>query len=77
MGKPISFVDVVGRAGLNACLALFGSACISAGSVDLGFLFFIFFALAASGRQLRERAAPALVKKQSVGWRASFHAAGT
>jgi hypothetical protein len=62
MGKVISFEDVVGRAGLNACLALFGSACISAGSVDLGFLFFIFFALAAGGRQLRERAAPALGK---------------
>jgi hypothetical protein len=66
MGKLISFEDVVARAGLNACVALIGSACLSAGGVDLGFLFFIFFALAASGPQLRERAAAALMRSNPL-----------
>jgi hypothetical protein len=57
-GKTLSFDDAVARAGLRACVALIGAACMSAGSVDLGFIFFVFFALAASRRKLRERIAP-------------------
>jgi hypothetical protein len=57
--KPASFEDRVARAGLHACIALVVAACISAGSVDLGFVFFIFFAMAASRRGLPERIVPA------------------
>ncbi|MCK1642086.1 hypothetical protein IVA95_32185 [Bradyrhizobium sp. 157] len=57
-GRLLSFDDAVARAGFRACLALIGAACLSAASVDLGFVFFIFFALAASARQLRKREAP-------------------
>ena len=65
-GRLLSFEDAVARAGLRACLALIGAACLSAGSVDLGFVFFIFFALAASARKLGKRAAPELAESNPV-----------
>jgi hypothetical protein len=57
-GRLVSFEDVVARAGFRACIALTGAACISAAGVDLGLVFAIFFALAASGWKLRARVAP-------------------
>lgn len=70
-GRPISFEDVAARAGFRACIALTGAACISAAGVDLGLVFAIFFALAASRWKLRTRIAPE--RAESNGLAGAYH----